>query len=66
MKIIIDRIEENFAIAELPDGNFVDIPLVLLPDGKEGDVVNITIDREETKNRSQKIQTLMQQVFKEK
>ena len=66
MKVIIDRIEEKFAVAELPDGSFADIPRVLLPNGKEGDVVIIQIDRDETVKRTEKIQAMIQQVFEER
>ncbi len=65
MEIIIDRIEENFAVAELPSGSFADVPLSLLPGVKEGDVVNIIIDREKTKVRSYQIQRMMEQIFKD-
>ncbi len=63
MKVILDRMEETFGVVELPDGSFADLPLSLIPDAKEGDVITITIDREETKKRSEKMQSLMEQVF---
>jgi len=51
LKIIIDRFENGYAVAELPDGSFADIPSKLLPDAKEGDVVSIEIDADATKVR---------------
>ncbi len=63
MKVILDRIEEAFGVVELPDGSFANLPLSLIPDAKEADVITITIDREETKKRAQRIQNLMEQVF---
>ena len=39
MKIVIDRIEGDFAVVEIA-GRCVDVPLALLPDGcKEGDAL---------------------------
>jgi len=56
MKIIIDRIEGAFAVAELPDMSTINVPLALLPGAKEGDVYLIEKDEAttaETKNRIQ-------------
>ena len=37
MKLIIDRFEGDFAVVELPNGQMIDCPKVLLPDNaKEG------------------------------
>ena len=63
MKIIIDRFEGEFAVVELPDQATVNIPRVLLPGAKEGDVVNIEIDRGETDERTKRIKKLMNEVF---
>lgn len=49
MRIIIDRFEGDFAVVELEDKSFVDMPLKLIPEGaKEGDILEIEINREET------------------
>ena len=42
VKVIIDRFEGNFAVVESESGRFFRIPDILIPDGKEGDVVLIT------------------------
>ena len=43
----IDRIEEVFAVIELDDGNYIDLPLKYLPAGaKEGDKLTLTIEKE--------------------
>ncbi len=65
MKVIIDRIEENFAVAELPDGTFSNIPRALVPDAREGDVLKIEIDTETTKQQKTKIKTLFNKLFKD-
>ncbi|MDR1690187.1 MAG: DUF3006 domain-containing protein [Clostridiales bacterium] len=51
MKVVIDRFEGEFAVAELPDGSTVNIPVKVLDDAHEGDVVNIEADAAETEKR---------------
>lgn len=56
MKVIIDRIEGNYAVVELRDGNVVDMSRKLLPEGAvEGSIIEITIKKEETKKVKDKI-----------
>lgn len=63
MKVIIDRFEGEFAVVEV-GGSFVDMPVELVPEGaKEGSVLTITIDENETKNREEKIRGMMNQLF---
>lgn len=43
--VIIDRIEEGFAVIELDSENYIDIPLKYLPPGvKEGDKLILQIE----------------------
>lgn len=63
MKIIIDRFEREFAVAEMPDGKMVNVPKVLLPNAKEGDVVEITVNNRETQNIKNEISELMESVW---
>lgn len=65
MKVIIDRFEGEFAVVEIELGKYVDIPKILLPNAKEGDVVKIEIDKEETEGRKKHIQKLINNVFKD-
>ena len=65
MKVIIDRFEGEYAIVEIEIGNFVNIPKILLPNAKEGDVVKIEIDKNETELQRKKIENLMERVFKD-
>ncbi|MDE5604592.1 MAG: DUF3006 domain-containing protein [Eubacterium sp.] len=63
-KLIVDRIEADFAVCEIEEGNFADIPLKALPDGvHEGDVIKISVDTEETENRKKNINKLMNSLF---
>ena len=64
MNIIIDRIEENFAVVELKDKKMINMPIELLPLGaKEGDVLSITIDKNETEARRERINNLMNDLW---
>ncbi len=65
MKVIVDRIEENYLIIELENGKTYEIPKEIIPEVIEGDVINLEIDRKETKNRQKKIKNIMNQVFKD-
>ena len=66
MRIIIDRIEGDFAIVELPNGQMIDCPRVMLPDNaKEGSILNITVDEEATNDKLQKVTERMNKLFKD-
>lgn len=66
MNWIIDRIENNIAVCEFDTGKTIDVPLSALPDGiKEGDVISLSIDKAETNNRKEKINNLMNNLFKD-
>jgi hypothetical protein len=44
-KVIIDRIEEGFAVIELDEENYIDVPLKYLPAGvKEGQALVLSIE----------------------
>lgn len=65
-KLIIDRFEGDFAVCETDDLEFVNIPIAALPCGaKEGDVFTISIDKSETDKRKEKIEGLMNSLFKD-
>ncbi|MDU7338624.1 MAG: DUF3006 domain-containing protein [Clostridium sp.] len=64
MKYTIDRFEENFAVVELENRSFVNIPISALPsEAKEGDIISVLIDTEETTERRKKIQSMMQDLW---
>jgi len=63
--LIIDRFEGDFAIVETSDG-FVNIPIKDLPVSlQEGDVLNISIDKNETESRKKRIEGMMKTLFKD-
>ena len=55
MKVIIDRFEGEYAVVEIDVGKCVDVPKVLFPNAKEGDVVEIKIDYDEIKSKNGKL-----------
>lgn len=65
MKVIIDRFEGDYAVVEINKGKFVNLPKELIPDAKEGDVIVITIDQDETKKRKEHVKDLMNQLFED-
>lgn len=63
MQVVVDRIEEEFIVVELEDGNVVDVPKVLIPGAKEGDIIDIYINRDETEKRNAEVKKLMDDLF---
>lgn len=63
MRVIVDRIEDNYMVIELEDGRFIDISKDLIPDIKEGDVIDININHEETLKRKKEITQVMNDLF---
>ena len=63
MKVIIDRFEGDFAVVEV-DGQFINMPKALIPLGaKEGDVLTIAINSNDTKARKGRVDALMKDVW---
>ena len=66
MKVIIDRFEGQYAVVELDNGDFVDMPRSALPSlADEGDVITIEIDEQATDQRRKRIEGLMDTLFEE-
>jgi len=65
MKVIIDRFEGDYAVVEIEVGKCVNIPKILVPNAKEGDVINIEIDKNETDEREKNIKNLMNNIFED-
>ncbi|AUG56419.1 DUF3006 domain-containing protein [Acetivibrio saccincola] len=64
MKVVIDRFEGNYAVVELEDKRVCSMPVELLPKGaKEGSVIRIELDTEETDKRKERIQKLMDKLW---
>ena len=64
MRVIIDRFEGEQAVVEIAEGMFCDLPRRLLPEeAREGDVIQITIDRAATEERRQQLTRLVDELF---
>lgn len=65
MKVIVDRIEGEMLVVELENMSTVNIPLAVIPEAKEGDVINITVDRGDTENRRRRIRKKMNKLWED-
>lgn len=65
MKVTIDRFEGEFAVVELPDKTFINVPKQLFSEAEESDVIDITVDKSETDVRKKRINGLMDDLFKD-
>ncbi|MCK9443417.1 MAG: DUF3006 domain-containing protein [Tissierellaceae bacterium] len=64
MKFTIDRFEGEYAVVELDTGHTVDITKAVLPPGaKEGDIISLKIEEEETEERRKRIQRKFENLF---
>ena len=63
MDVIVDRIEGDYALVEIEKGKMCNLPIELVPDVKEGDVVTIAINKGKTEERKKTIEELMNSVF---
>lgn len=64
MKWIIDRFEGGYALCEIENGGVLNIPVEALPkDVKEGYVISVSIDSDETESRKRSINKLMNDLF---
>ena len=65
MKLVVDRIENGFAVVETKDGNFENIPVSALPEGiSEGTVIEINVLFEETAKKEKEIKEKLNNLFK--
>ena len=65
MKVTIDRFEGNYAVVEISEGNFANLPRILVPEANEGDIVDIRIDIDETEARKNRIKKLQNALFED-
>lgn len=64
MKVTIDRFEGEFAVIEFESGKTADMPRIFVPNGaKEGDVIEIRIDAQETELRKHRISRKLENLF---
>jgi len=66
MKLTVDRFEGIYAICELENGEFVDIPRKALPEGiTEGSKLLIKVDDAEKEKDQDRIKSKMSNLFKD-
>ena len=64
MKYTIDRFENDFAVVELENQKFVNVPRLAIPkEAKEGDIISVQIDQDVTDKQKKHIQKLMNDVW---
>lgn len=66
MKFIIDRFEGEWVVVELENGEMIDLPVNIIPIyAKEGDILRIIVDREETSSRKKRIEEKFKSLFED-
>ena len=63
MRVVIDRIEDGIASVELENGKMLCVPAELFKDCKEGDIVYITPNKEETEIKKNEIAMNVSKLF---
>ncbi len=63
MEVIVDRIEGDYAVVEIDKGKMCNLPIEVVPNVKEGDIVTIIINKDKTEERKKTIEELMNSVF---
>lgn len=63
MQVVVDRIEEDYIVLELDNGDIIDVPRELIPGAREGDIVDIYINRDETDAKKEEVKKLMDDLF---
>ena len=66
MKVIVDRTEGEMFVVELENGKFANLPRVFAENAKDGDIIDISIDKNETEKRRKTINEKMDKLFKDK
>ena len=64
MEVIVDRIEGEYAVVEIDIFNITKIPMVLIPNAKEGDTICIEVLHND-EDRKETIQNLMNSAFED-
>ena len=63
MRVVIDRIEDGIASVELANGKILCVPAELFEGCKEGDIVYITPNKEETEKKTLDIEIDVSSLF---
>lgn len=63
MKYTVNRIEDKYLVLENDLEQIIKVPIELIPEAKENDIVTINIDHEERKKQEDRINGLIDEVF---
>ena len=65
LKVVIDRFEGEYALVEDENKNIINMPKCLLPENsKEGSVIKIELDEDETKRKNNDVKKIFDSIFK--
>lgn len=64
MKLTVDRIEEGKLVLIMPDGKSQNMDISLCPMAKEGDIIDISLNKEETEKAKERIENKLLQLKK--
>ncbi len=65
MEVIVDHIEEEYLVVEIEEGKFTNMPKILAPSAKEGDIIVITIDESKRKELLNNVNNLVNNLFED-
>lgn len=63
MRVVIDRIEDGIATVELENGKMINVPCELFANCREGDIVYISPNKEETEAKKKEMQSKLKSLF---
>ena len=63
MKMVVDKIEEGIATVELENGEILNVSSKFIDGAKEGDIVEVTVNKKETIKRKKKIEDFVNKLF---
>ncbi len=65
MKVVIDRFEGGFAIIELENNRWANIPRALIPGAQEGDIISIEVLKNESSSKKNEMKKRLESLFDE-
>ena len=65
MRVVIDRIEDSVASVELENGKIINVPMELFEGFKEGDVLCITLNKDETEKIKNEVSIDLKSLFED-
>ncbi len=63
MEVIVDRIEGEYLVLELPSLKHINVPRILIPNALEGDIIDININYQKRKEKETEVKTISENLF---